>query len=56
MQDSKAITTFLNNKVKLIEGMCPELDQEKSEMKVFPYLELIGLLMHLSFATRLGLA
>ena len=52
MQDSKVITTLLNNNVKLTKDACPETEQGKSEMINIPYHQLTGSLMYLSVATR----
>ena len=55
MQDSKVITTLLNNNVKLTKDACPETEQGKSEMINIPYHQLTGSLMYLSVATRPGI-
>ena len=36
MQDSKEVTTALDNNVKFTRDMCPETEQGKSEMKNIP--------------------
>ena len=52
MQNWKAVTAPLDNNVKITKDMCSETQQKKSEMKNFPYRQLIGSLISLSVAIR----
>ena len=56
MENSKSVTTPLDNSIKLSKKMEPITKEEISEMKMIPYQSLIGSLMYLAVSTRPDIA
>ena len=51
MSDCVAVSTLDPNS-KLSKEQCPATDEEKAQMRAYPYAQLVGSLMYLAIATR----
>ena len=52
MTDCVAVSTPLDPNSKLSKEQCPTTDEEKAQMRAYPYAQLVGSLMYLAIATR----